>query len=166
MARRLEQWFDSGEPEQWVESRRGIWSEPEFFALTESLRLSRFWPLELVEVRRVITELALRFRANNSNVGSRPDRPKAPAPSIVSRGLIRTAEVYRTIDGSRWVPCPLCKSFNVEIPSRATVEISLTCSGCGRTFSVDLNKIPSPKTVPLPSSPPSFWNKVRKWFAG
>jgi hypothetical protein len=165
MARNLQLWIDSGEPARWIEYRKGVWGDAEFVGLTEFLRLSRFWPLDLNEVRKVLTGMTEQYRTKGTNWDILPPRPTTLPVSAADRGLIRTTEVYRTIDGNLWVPCPICRSFNVEIPHRSIGEVSLTCSGCGRPFVAVLKKKPA-LLPPPPPPPPSFWNKVRKWFGG
>lgn len=169
LERNLQHWIDSGEPGRWIENRKGMWSETDFSSLADHLLYSRFWPLDLNDVRRVLDQMSMRFRIKGTSWGVPRARPPLPPPSSVSRGLIRTSDIYRTIDGNRWVPCPLCRSFNVEIPPRATgTEVILTCSGCGRTFAVDLTKKKAgAASLPPPPPPPlSFWDKIRTWFGG
>ncbi len=166
-ARNLQVWIDSGEPRRWIDYRKGMWSEADFLKLTNSLRLSRLWPLDLNEVRRVLSEMSERYRTKGTNWGTPLARSPSPPSATTPTGLIRTSDVYRTIDGNLWVPCPICRSFNVEIPpelpSRSAGEVPLTCSGCGRRFVALLKKKPA-LLPPPPPPPPSFWGKVRKWF--
>jgi hypothetical protein len=167
-ARNLQSWIESGKPELWIEYRKGMWGEKDFEGLTEMLRFSRFWPLDLVEVRKALVKMTSRFKSKGTKGWGLPS-PRASGSSTgsTSIGLIRTSDFYRTVDGNYWVPCPLCRSFNVEIPPWAISEIRLTCSGCGREFVLDLKKRPKPLSLPPPlTPPPTFWNKVRKWFGG
>ena len=171
MAQNLKRWIDSKEPQHWVEHRKGSWSEEDFSILIYLVRFSRFWPMDQSEMKRVLIDLLRKYKAKNKSLetpASTPTRPAAPSATLpLPRGLIRTSDVYRTIDGNCWVPCPLCRSFNVEIPPRAIGVISLTCSGCGRMFAADLMKKPTSVTLPPPPPPPpSFWNTIRKWFGG
>ena len=55
----LRRWRESGEARAWVEARQGKWNHQDWLALLESLRRSRFWPmnpdavgLALEEIRR------------------------------------------------------------------------------------------------------------------
>jgi hypothetical protein len=159
-------WINSGEPLRWIENRRGVWSEKEFRGLVEMLRLSRFWPMNEAEVRKYLVDLALRYETRGASWSAAPvHAPPPPPPASV--GLIRTSDIYRTIDGNLWVPCPICRSFNVGIPAHATGEVGLTCPGCGRRFIAILKKKPSllpPPLPPPPPPPPTIWSKVRKWF--
>jgi hypothetical protein len=50
-------WQRSGQPRRWAESRRGRWGADDERALVESLKQSRFWPLDLVAVRQFLERL-------------------------------------------------------------------------------------------------------------
>lgn len=164
-AKNLQLWIDSGNPIRWLESYHGLWSDREFGKLTEMLRVSQFWPLELADVHKVLTEMALQYRTRRASWGGTPTGLSTSPPLASSRGLVRTSDYYRAIDGSYWVPCPLCRSFNVEIPTTCSGEVKLTCSGCWRSFLVVLKKKPSvaASTIP-PSPPPTLLKKIRRWF--
>jgi hypothetical protein len=164
-AKNLQLWIDSGGPIRWIEYHKGIWSETEYYKLIDVLRASRFWPLDLTDVHRILTEMIAQYKTRVTLWGGIPAGATESPRSSTSRGLVRASGIYRTIDGNSWIPCPLCRSFNVEIPPGSSGEISLTCSGCLRTFLVDLKKATSAVfPPPAPPSPPSFWGKIRKWF--
>jgi hypothetical protein len=42
----LRRWRESGEARAWVEARQGRWDHKDWLVLLESLRRSRFWPLD------------------------------------------------------------------------------------------------------------------------
>jgi transposase-like protein len=162
LAKNLQLWIDSGSPLRWIEYHKGMWDELEFAKLKDQLRGSHFWPLDLSDVRKILNEMAFQFRIKvTSSVSA--TKGKAATSSSGSHPLIKTSDVYRTIDGNLWVPCPLCRSFNVEIPPRSSGEVSLTCSGCWRMFLVDLRK-KSAAILPPPASSTSVWRKLRNWF--
>jgi hypothetical protein len=132
------------------------------------LRASPYWPLDLDAVRNVLTDLSMKVRTNGTGWdASRPGaRPVAPPPPVDTPGLVLTREVFRTIDGNRWVPCPLCR-LNVLVPPLATGEVALTCTGCRRAFVADLRRMGSASAMPPPPRrppPPTLWKKVCQWF--
>jgi hypothetical protein len=167
--RNLQRWIDAGEPEKWVERLKGVVPDEKFKLVIETLRYSRFWPLDEAEVRRTLLKRSRHFREKvvSSKRSSEAGPATGPAEPTAPRGLIHTSDVYRTIDGNCWVPCPLCRSFNVEIPPRAVGVIRLNCSGCGRMFAVDLKKKTDATILPPPPPPPppGVWEKFRKWFS-
>lgn len=174
MAKNLQAWKESGEPERWVAFRKGLWTDAEFRILCQMLRYSRFWPLDFNAVRAVLTELSMLARTKGTSWGMPlppPPHPTPPSPSSLpsTLGMVHSTEVYRTLDGSLWVGCPLCTSFNVPVPARAAGVVSLTCPGCKRSFLAALKKRNPPASTPPPPPPPpppSFWNKVGRWLGG
>jgi hypothetical protein len=59
----LRRWRESGEARAWVEGRQGKWNHPDWLALLESLRRSRYWPMRPDAVGLVLEEIK-RDRAN------------------------------------------------------------------------------------------------------
>jgi hypothetical protein len=167
LAKNLQLWIDSGGPLRWIEYYKGVWNESEFDKLTHILRISRFWPLEISDVRKVLMQMIDQYFTRHTVWGRTPPGASESASASTARGLVRTSEDYPTIDGSRWVPCPLCRSFNVKIPLYSSGEVILTCSGCRRSFLAVLkNKSTAAAPhAPLPTTP-SLWGKIRKWFGG
>jgi len=164
LAKNLQLWINSGSPLRWIEFHKGMWDELEFVKLKDQLCGSYFWPLELTDVRKILNEMAYQYRIRTTSSVSAP-KATSTSSSSGSHGLIKTTDVYRTIDGNLWVPCPLCRSFNVEIPPRSSGEVSLTCSGCWRMFLVDLKrKSAAILPPPAPPSSSSVWRKIRNWF--
>jgi hypothetical protein len=52
----LQRWRRSGEPQRWVDSRGGQWTQEEVEGLTEALRSSRYWPVDPAAVEAVLLE--------------------------------------------------------------------------------------------------------------
>lgn len=58
----LERWIQSEGPHKWVEARSGHWKQSEYSALVNWLKKSTFWPLDLIQVEKLIKSLnAKRF---------------------------------------------------------------------------------------------------------
>jgi hypothetical protein len=53
----LQRWIESGAPARWAGARGGRWDHAAWLALTESLRGSKFWPLDLDAVGAVLDSL-------------------------------------------------------------------------------------------------------------
>jgi hypothetical protein len=88
-----------------------------------------------------------------------PPSPPPPPPPPTTAPVVRTTDVRGPLPGgTRWVPCPLCRVFNVALPRGTTGEVTLTCPGCRGVFVAD----------PRAAKParPSVWAKLRKWWTG
>lgn len=59
--RNLRHWELSGEPQRWVEERRGEWDHGDWAALLGALQWSGLWPIDPAAVARVLEEARLRF---------------------------------------------------------------------------------------------------------
>ena len=52
----LRRWRESGRPRSWVEARNGHWGHEDWLGLLDTLRRSRFWPMQPEEVGRLLEE--------------------------------------------------------------------------------------------------------------
>jgi hypothetical protein len=57
----LERWQQSGQPWQWMVAQNGAWDHEDWLVLTEALRHSEFWPLDLGAVGTVLESLLPRW---------------------------------------------------------------------------------------------------------
>jgi hypothetical protein len=56
-----QRWRASGAAQRWVEERQGRWGHADWLALLESLRCSKFWPLDEEEVGQALEEARSRY---------------------------------------------------------------------------------------------------------
>jgi hypothetical protein len=52
----LWRWRESGQPRAWVEAREGRWGHEDWLGLLDTLRRSRFWPMQPEEVGRLLED--------------------------------------------------------------------------------------------------------------
>jgi hypothetical protein len=132
-------WVESGEPVRWVAYRRGEWGEAELAGLLESLRYTRYWPLDPADVRRVLAEATEHYRAETARA----------EPSL-------SAVAYWRGYGKLVAHCPVCAA-EVPVPATGGGRVRVRCRSCGIEFvAVDsLLPVPSPPEVdPLPPPMP------------
>ena len=85
LARNLRLWKASGEARCWVEGRKGLWTEADFRDLCQRLRASHFWPLDVDDLRKVLTDLSMQTRTNGTGwemMTFPPPHPVAPPPLV------------------------------------------------------------------------------------
>lgn len=94
--RNLQRWRQSGQPQQWVDSRRGRWGPGDLDTLLEALRRGEYWPVDQHAVRELLERLPASATPTPGWAGERSESlaarlslaqmdPPAPAATALHR---------------------------------------------------------------------------------